>query len=342
VRYLVLVLSLLSLLAGMGITGCGSAVPRTEPAVPTVTAVPPTPEPTTDVIPQDAGDVLSLARDDMARRLDVNQEKIDVVSVEAVQWANTCLGCPEPGEVCGESVSSGFRIILRAAGERYTYHTLRDGMAILCEGGRPVGTPVRSARDLEGPYRMVRLAREDLAQRLSVDTAQIDVVDARARVWRDASLGCLKPGMTYAEVRTPGVRVILQVRGERYVYHTDREETVVLCEERSMMATPTAPSPVESVRDNLIQSVKEDLAERLSVQLEQIDLVDAASVVWPDGSLGCPEPGMMYTQALVPGYRIVLEVGGRQFRYHASDRGHFVLCTGTAPAGDVQSEGESK
>jgi hypothetical protein len=36
----------------------------------------------------------------------------------------------------------------------------------------------------------------------------------------------------------------------------------------------------------------------------------------------------MYTQALVPGYRIVLSVGDETFDYHASERGYFVLCEG--------------
>ena len=52
----------------------------------------------------------------------------------------------------------------------------------------------------------------------------------------------------------------------------------------------------------------------------------AVAVTWADGSLGCPEPGMNYTMALVPGYRIKVQAGERQLDYHASRRGYFVLC----------------
>jgi hypothetical protein len=45
---------------------------------------------------------------------------------------------------------------------------------------------------------------------------------------------------------------------------------------------------------------------------EDIEVVVAEEVTWPDGALGCPEPDGMYTQALVEGYRIVLEVDGRR------------------------------
>ena len=49
-------------------------------------------------------------------------------------------------------------------------------------------------------------------------------------------------------------------------------------------------------------------------------------MTWSDGSLGCPRPGQVYTQALVPGYQVVLEVEGRQYDYRATERGYYVLC----------------
>ena len=57
--------------------------------------------------------------------------------------------------------------------------------------------------------------------------------------------------------------------------------------------------------------------------------VDAEPVTWPDGAMGCPTPGVMYTQALVPGWRLVVSDGRREMIYHASQRGAWVQC----PAG---------
>jgi hypothetical protein len=34
----------------------------------------------------------------------------------------------------------------------------------------------------------------------------------------------------------------------------------------------------------------------------------------------------MYTQALVPGYRVVLEAAGEELSYHASESGDFRAC----------------
>ncbi|MDH3463085.1 MAG: hypothetical protein OEM32_05605, partial [Acidimicrobiia bacterium] len=47
---------------------------------------------------------------------------------------------------------------------------------------------------------------------------------------------------------------------------------------------------------------------------------------WTDGSLGCPEPGMSYTQTLVDGWQVLLQVGERLFDYHAGADGIPFLC----------------
>jgi hypothetical protein len=62
-------------------------------------------------------------------------------------------------------------------------------------------------------------------------------------------------------------------------------------------------------------------------------------VIWRDGSLGCPQPGMMYTQALVDGFRIVLRVKGQEVSYHGPGKPPF-RCDNPDPngAGDAQKK----
>lgn len=64
-----------------------------------------------------------------------------------------------------------------------------------------------------------------------------------------------------------------------------------------------------------------DLARRFDIPANSIAVRTLESVDWPDASLGCPEPGFMYAQVITPGYRIILEAGGRMYAYHASLRG---------------------
>lgn len=83
---------------------------------------------------------------------------------------------------------------------------------------------------------------------------------------------------------------------------------------------------VGEVPDSILSAAKEDLAGKLDVTAESIDVKAAMSVVWNDGSLGCPRPDQVYTQAEEPGYRIILEHGERQYDYRATERGYLFLC----------------
>ena len=73
-----------------------------------------------------------------------------------------------------------------------------------------------------------------------------------------------------------------------------------------------------------IEQAHNHLAERLAMNTAGIETSMAEFVTWSDGSLGCPAPDMAYTQALVPGYRIVLMANGETYHYHgARDREPF-------------------
>ncbi len=98
-------------------------------------------------------------------------------------------------------------------------------------------------------------------------------------------------------------------------------------------AAPAAPAvPVEpgtTVTDSLeavIAAAVDDAVHRSGKPRESLKVTAAARVTWPDGALGCPEPGMLYTQALVPGYRVVVQAGETEYAYHAGARGQPTFC----------------
>ena len=71
---------------------------------------------------------------------------------------------------------------------------------------------------------------------------------------------------------------------------------------------PSLPTPSASGLEGLIEKAKEDLAQRLSIPISDISLVEAKAVIWSDSSIGCPQPGMMYAQVLTPGYLSQAEI----------------------------------
>src|SRR5690606_32198724 len=86
--------------------------------------------------------------------------------------------------------------------------------------------------------------------------------------------------------------------------------------------TSTMPSDLEAV----IHAARADLAARLDVDPAAIEVASAGRVTWSDGSLGCPEPGKMYTQALVYGYRVVHTPVGTSDKCQAGDDAIPSLC----------------
>lgn len=96
--------------------------------------------------------------------------------------------------------------------------------------------------------------------------------------------------------------------------------------------TPSTAEQREQVR-----LATEDLMQRLAVQAEEITLVDITGVVWTDGSLGCPQPGMFYTQALVEGTRIRLRVGDVIYHYHSGRNQAPFYCEN--PSGETSATG---
>lgn len=76
----------------------------------------------------------------------------------------------------------------------------------------------------------------------------------------------------------------------------------------------------------MLDALVEQASEETGVAADEIEVLAAEAVTWSDGSLGCPEEGMAYTQALVPGFRVMLEVAGERIEYHAGSDGAFFPC----------------
>jgi len=98
-------------------------------------------------------------------------------------------------------------------------------------------------------------------------------------------------------------------------------------------SAPSAGSPSDpgtggdiSLPASITDPIVADAAGRLGVDPSAVTVVSAHAETFSDGSLGCPEPGMMYTQALVDGYQVVVEANGTQLDYRGSGPGQFRLC----------------
>ena len=107
-----------------------SATPLASPG----TGVMPSPTGAQAVQPQDAVEetVVRLAKQDIAARQGIAEANITVTAIEQVEWNDSSLGCPQPGQMYLQVITPGYRIMLKAGGFLYEYHSDRSKRVVFC------------------------------------------------------------------------------------------------------------------------------------------------------------------------------------------------------------------
>ncbi|MEX0916413.1 MAG: hypothetical protein WD397_05270 [Wenzhouxiangellaceae bacterium] len=132
----------------------------------------------------------------------------------------------------------------------------------------------------------------------------------------------LKVGLTI--VVTIVLTCTLAVSGCNGNGTTEQTDTPGAAENRKGTPKEKQNVKIDPQLEQFVSEAVSDLARRLEIDEQEIEIVEAQFVTWPNSALGCPEPDMMYTQALVPGYRVRLSADGHAYHYHgASDKPPF-------------------
>lgn len=92
--------------------------------------------------------------------------------------------------------------------------------------------------------------------------------------------------------------------------------------------TPSGtPVPLPQAR---LEAIRNDLTGR-GVAIADLVVTSTEAVTFNDSSLGCPKPGVQYTQALVPGMRVVVQADGRHYDYRFGRGDTPTLCEQPGP-----------
>lgn len=67
----------------------------------------------------------------LAKNLGLDAGEIEVISTEAVEWPDACLGVTQEGISCAQVVTPGYKIVLDANGKQVEYHTNQDGTVVV-------------------------------------------------------------------------------------------------------------------------------------------------------------------------------------------------------------------
>jgi hypothetical protein len=84
----------------------------------------------TSPVPPPAGEkplVFQRAQNALAEALDLPPEQVQLIAHEPVDWPDSCLGAPRPGEACAEVITPGYEAVFTAAGASYAVRLDKSG-----------------------------------------------------------------------------------------------------------------------------------------------------------------------------------------------------------------------
>lgn len=152
----------------------------------------------------------------------------------------------------------------------------------------------------------ITLAKETVTGQARVPAEQLVVESVTAVDWPDSSLGCPQPGMMYAQVITPGFKVILVTAKTKYSVHIGSGRALVCNGPGASSLGPKAKAAQAKLA--LIQRAREKLSATLQVDMEKIQ---ATTVSTSKPTCGGPAAGQRSAQ-------VYMDYEGRQFIYDAA------------------------
>ncbi|MGI5917307.1 MAG: PA14 domain-containing protein, partial [Anaerolineae bacterium] len=112
------------------------------------------------------------------------------------------------------------------------------------------------------------------------------------------------------------VRLSFVGRGRTIPTDTEQSQIAAWAEALYERLGVGGASPADVVLDARLH-----LATRLGRSLDNVYEVSVESVIWPNTCLGIESEGTSCAEVETPGYRIILEVAGREYEYRADQRG---------------------
>ena len=98
-------------------------------------------------------------------------------------------------------------------------------------------------------------------------------------------------------------------------------------------ATPISPETSASALtptpalQKLAEQAMEDLANQLSIDVDQIELTKIVPAKWPYDNIGCPLPEAGSIDTSTPGYQILLKADDQIYTYHTDGKDWIGLCS---------------
>lgn len=171
-------------------------------------------------------------------------------------------------------------------------------------------------------------AKAEAARQLQASPGDFTVVTVEPTQWSDSSLGCRKPGSMYTQVISNGYTVVLERAGKRHQVNVSGSRAVMCEPATRITGTVRLPMSARGL-DKMSLLARQDLANRLRVDVQHIRVANIEPRRWTDDDMNCssgggtPAAGASAATASPTsgvGYRLALTASGRTYFYHTDLR----------------------
>lgn len=159
---------------------------------------------------------------DLAQRLNVAPNSLQVVETTAQTWPDQCFGLARPNERCMGGEIQGWQVQVASAQQMWTYRTDRAALRLRLE---PLpGTADFGRGDFSAEVSQQLL--KTVAQQVQQPIADLKVLEVQPAVW-NGCLGIFEPGTFCTEIAIAGFRTIISDGQTVWVYHLSEDGTQI-------------------------------------------------------------------------------------------------------------------
>ena len=212
--------------------------------------------------------------------------------------------------------------------------SVSSGMSLIKSAtAAPVDSTVETSNVITQNTRLRTLPRSvanavirDLSRRQNISPSNIEIVEYTPQTWNNGCLQLPKPGELCTQALVPGWRVVASDGRQNWVYHTNRTGRTLRLNSRTTPNNNNAQKLPEKVREAVLNAA----SRRLKVSVTRLTIIQAQKRDWRDGCLEIADNDRVCSQAIVPGWRVVVGTKEQALVYHTNDRGSVVRINLTA------------
>ncbi|AFZ00513.1 hypothetical protein [Calothrix sp. PCC 6303] len=196
---------------------------------------------------------------------------------------------------------------------------IQSALALPLDGNSQISNPVNlRGRTRSLPRQVTNAIFKDISRQQGILPNNLDITEYTQKNWRNGCLELPKSGELCTQALIPGWRVVATDGKQNWVYHSNNNG-------RSLRLASSTNSNNGGKVQNLPQSVKNAVfkaaTKHLGILPTNVDIIQSESQSWSDGCLGLGDINEICSQAIVPGWRVVVGSQEEALVYHVNGTG---------------------